>query len=233
MNNNNMEDSGKRQKFESGAVRDSADGKPRPDLQSPYAQERIGHWLRLGSEKYAERNWEQGMNFSRCVASIERHLVAFKMGKYDEDHLAAIAVNAQFLMHFEEMMVLGVLPHTLDDMPHYADKLHTISLEELTKELELDKPEFKAGEDIKAREVVAGPIESVTSAQPEFKAGDKVRIKLRKKAVGGSLEAICERSGNIGTYMSKCTIDDEHNVKMADGGGEQFFTDELTLVGGG
>lgn len=114
-----MHDSGKRQKFESGAVRDSADGKPRPDLQSPYAQERIGHWLRLGAEKYAERNWEAGMNFSRCVASIERHLMAFKMGKRDEDHLAAIAVNAQFLIHFEEMIKMGLLPDSLDDMPGY------------------------------------------------------------------------------------------------------------------
>lgn len=120
--NNNMEDSGKRQKFESGAVRDSADGKPRPDLQSPYAQERIGHWLRLGAEKYTERNWEAGMSFSRCVASMERHLVAFKMGKHDEDHLAAIAVNAQFLIHYEEMFKLGILPDSLDDMPHYCER---------------------------------------------------------------------------------------------------------------
>ncbi len=133
-----MKDSGKRQEFESGAVRDTADGKPRPDLQSPYAQERIGHWLRLGAEKYAERNWEQGMSFSRCIASLERHLVAFKMGKYDEDHLAAIAVNAQFLMHYEEMIDLGVLPDTLDDMPHYVP-------------FENEKPQFKKGDGVKIK----------------------------------------------------------------------------------
>ena len=209
--NNNMEDSGKRQEFESGAVRDSADGKPRHDLQSPYAQERIGHWLRLGAEKYDERNWEAGMCFSRCVASIERHLVAFKMGKRDEDHLAAIAVNAQFLMHYEEMIVAGKLPHTLDDMPHYTDKPHklrkTMPFDELVEELELD--------------------------EPQFKAGDKVRIKLRERS-GTSINARCNRVGNIGTYMGKYAgpgVDsDLHSVNIDDGFVPAFNTDELTLM---
>jgi hypothetical protein len=35
-----MQDSGKREAFESGAVRDTAEGKPRPDLISPFAAER-------------------------------------------------------------------------------------------------------------------------------------------------------------------------------------------------
>ncbi|KKM13788.1 hypothetical protein LCGC14_1712650 [marine sediment metagenome] len=115
----NMEDSGERKEFDTGAVRDSAEDKPRPDLISPYAQWRKGEWLRLGAIKYDERNWEKGMQFSRCVASMFRHLLQYMMGKTNEDHLAAIAVNAEFLMHYEKMIEMKELPPLLDDMPHY------------------------------------------------------------------------------------------------------------------
>jgi hypothetical protein len=117
-----MEDSGKRQEFNTGAVRDTAEGKSRPDLISPYAQMRKGLWLALGAKKYAERNWEQGMPISRCIASMERHIQQYKMGMTNEDHLAAIAVNAEFIMHYEEMIKKGILPATLDDMPKYEQQ---------------------------------------------------------------------------------------------------------------
>lgn len=119
---NNMEDSGKRERFDTGAVRDTAEGKSRPDLISPYAQMRKGDWLRLGAEKYAERNWEKGMNFSRCIASICRHLFQYMMGLTNEDHLAAIAVNCEFLMHYEAMINMKLLPKELDDLPKYEQK---------------------------------------------------------------------------------------------------------------
>jgi len=115
-----MEDSGERIKFETGAIRDSAVNKPRPDLISPFAQWRMGEWMRLGAEKYNERNWEQGIPFSRCIASIFRHLLEYMMGYKNEDHLAAIAVNAEFLMHFEKMIEWDTLPAELDDMPDYT-----------------------------------------------------------------------------------------------------------------
>ncbi len=117
-----MEDSGKREQFTTGAVRDTADGKSRPDLISPYAQLRKGQWLRLGAEKYDERNWEKGMKISRCIASLERHLCEYKMGLTNEDHLAAIAVNAEFIMHYEAMIEKGLLPPELDDMPKYEQQ---------------------------------------------------------------------------------------------------------------
>ncbi len=119
---NKMEDSGKREQFTTGAVRDTADGKSRPDLISPYAQLRKGQWLRLGAEKYDERNWEKGMRFSRCIASICRHLFQYMMGKTNEDHLAAIAVNCEFLMHYEAMINMGLLGAELDDMPKYEQR---------------------------------------------------------------------------------------------------------------
>jgi hypothetical protein len=65
------------------------------------------------------RNWENGMPFSRCVASLKRHVMKFQHGKRDEDHLAAIMFNAMALIHYEEMIERGLLPATLNDMPHY------------------------------------------------------------------------------------------------------------------
>jgi len=114
-----MHDSGKREEFATGAVRDTADEKPRPDLISPFFAERLGEWLRLGAEKYTPRNWEQGIQFSRTLASLERHVMHWKQGDRSEDHLAAIACNAMFLIHYEEMIRRGVLPAELDDMPVY------------------------------------------------------------------------------------------------------------------
>jgi hypothetical protein len=118
-----MHDSGKRQEFNTGAVRDTAEGKSRPDLISPFAQLRCGEWMRKGAEKYSERNWEKGIPISRCIASLERHLQQYKTGLMDEDHLAAIAVNAQFIMHFEAMVEKGLMAReTVCDMPEYERK---------------------------------------------------------------------------------------------------------------
>ncbi len=112
--------SGKEQSFGKGlAVRDAAADKPRPDLISPFAEERQGQWLRMGAERYAERNWEAGMPFSRCIASLKRHVMKFQQGMRDEDHLAAIMFNAMAIIHYEEMIVRGVLPSGLNDMPIY------------------------------------------------------------------------------------------------------------------
>ncbi|MEN6367678.1 MAG: dATP/dGTP diphosphohydrolase domain-containing protein [Thermoguttaceae bacterium] len=118
-----MVDNGKRQSFgKDRAIRDTCDDKPRPDLISPFAEERQGQWLLMGATKYAERNWEKGMPFSRCVASLKRHLMRFQQGKKDEDHLAAIMFNAMAIIHYEEMIERGILPAELNDMPNYTAK---------------------------------------------------------------------------------------------------------------
>src|SRR5690606_7315289 len=101
---------------------DTAEGKPRPDLISPYAQMREGEWMRKGAEKYAERNWEKGIPISRCIASLERHLMAYNMCLTHEDHMAAVRTNASFILHTEEMIRRGILPASLDDMPKYEQQ---------------------------------------------------------------------------------------------------------------
>ncbi len=115
----NMKDSGKRRKFKTGAVRDRGEEKPRPALISPFFRERLGRWLMLGANKYSARNWEKGMPISECVESLERHLMFYRQGKTDEDHLVAIPCNAMFIIHYEEMISRGMLPKKLADMPTY------------------------------------------------------------------------------------------------------------------
>lgn len=118
-----MHDSGKRQSFDSGAVRDTADEKARPDLISPHADAREGEWMRLGAAKYDERNWEKGIPISRCIASLRRHLLAYMLGQQDEDHMAAVRTNASFILHFEEEIKAGRMDPAIDDMPGYEQRI--------------------------------------------------------------------------------------------------------------
>lgn len=115
-----VKDSGARQEWATGSRRDTNDGKPRPDLISPYFQARLGHHLAKGAKKYGARNWEMGQPISRYLESLERHLVQAKMGLQDEDHLSAIAYNAMAIIDHQERIKLGLLPKELDD--HYPQK---------------------------------------------------------------------------------------------------------------
>jgi hypothetical protein len=97
-----VQDSGKREEYDSGMKRDTQEDKPRYDLISIPALRRLATHYTNGAKKYAERNWEKGGPFSRFYASAFRHLIAFAEGKTDEDHLAALAWNAFCLIHFQE-----------------------------------------------------------------------------------------------------------------------------------
>ena len=118
---------GHQREYQTGAVRENSSNKPRPDLISGFAEERLGEWLAKNCRpteeypngKYPERNWEKGLPMSNIVESLNRHMMKLKQGLTDEDHLAAIMCNAMFAIHVQEMVRRGVLPHTLLDMPTY------------------------------------------------------------------------------------------------------------------
>jgi len=97
-----LPDSGKRENFKTGAVRDIQEGKGRFDLISPAALTRLAIHYENGSRKYDDRNWEKGIPASRCFSSAVRHLFKWIAGLNDEDHLAAAAWNIFAIMHFEE-----------------------------------------------------------------------------------------------------------------------------------
>ena len=106
-------------RFSSGAQRDSAEGKPRPDLLSPFATMRKARVMALGAVKYGERNWEKGMPLSVFLASANRHLLQFMMGMTDEDHAAHCAFNLDAIMHGQEMIARGLWPAEYNDLPVY------------------------------------------------------------------------------------------------------------------
>lgn len=115
-----VKDSGSRQEFSTGSVRDTQEGKGRFDLISPIALERLAKHYENGARKYSERNWEKGQPLARYLDSAKRHLNKFHEGYRDEDHLAAAAWNVFSLIHTQEMIRRGVLPKELDDLPGYV-----------------------------------------------------------------------------------------------------------------
>jgi len=110
-----VKDSGKRETFPSGMVRDTREGKGRYDLVTPHGLRRLALVYERGAIKYDARNWEKGAAFSRFLDSAERHIEQYKAGLADEDHLAQAAWNLFAVMHFEE---LGRTD--LDDRPAWA-----------------------------------------------------------------------------------------------------------------
>jgi hypothetical protein len=98
-----VKDSGKRQEFETGARRDTQEGKTRPDLISPFFIKRLGDVMAKGAIKYDAWNWSKGMPISRFWASANRHMLQYALGDKDEDHLAQAAFNLMAIIHFEEM----------------------------------------------------------------------------------------------------------------------------------
>lgn len=99
---NSVQDSGQREKFEGGAVRDVQDNKPRYALIPPGPLFRLAMHYTNGAKKYDDHNWVKGMPISRCVDSLMRHIEAYRVGDTTEDHLAAIAWNAFAIMFFED-----------------------------------------------------------------------------------------------------------------------------------
>ncbi len=75
------------------------EGKARFDLLPPEALEALAHHYGRGAAKYEARNWERGMAWCKCFASMMRHAWAWMRGE-DVDpetgshHMIAVAWNA-------------------------------------------------------------------------------------------------------------------------------------------
>jgi hypothetical protein len=141
-----FKDSGERQSFQTGAVRDQPAGKGRYDLLQVLALRRVAVVLEKGAQKYDARNWEKGIPLSRYVDSALRHLMQYVEGRRDEDHAGHAAWNLLSMIQTEEMIERGLLPAELNDLPNYVPQepqcpesslsTPTSSTDSLTKELE-------------------------------------------------------------------------------------------------
>lgn len=93
-----IKDSGKRAEFQGGMVRDTSEGKLRPDLvrDGPMLNRWIIH-LTNGAMKYEARNWMKGLGdpavLERAFESADRHYHQWREGHIDEDHAAAVFFN--------------------------------------------------------------------------------------------------------------------------------------------
>ncbi len=82
-------------------------GKPRYDLVPWDAMEMFVDVLNYGADKYAARNWEDGMEWSRFFAACLRHLTAWFQHREDVDpesgksHLAHATCCLMFLMAYQ------------------------------------------------------------------------------------------------------------------------------------
>ena len=113
-------------------------GKLRYDLLPPDAIAELVAVFTKGAEKYAPRNWEKGMNWQRCYASLHRHASAWQMGE-DRDpetgclHMAHVAWNALAIVAYQ---LRGVGE---DNRPSLA---RPVSVSRPPKEVSEDLPDF-------------------------------------------------------------------------------------------
>lgn len=96
-------DSGVREEYKTGMVRDTQEGKARFSLLRPvgvpYDSQfltRCAELMTRGAEKYGLRNWEKAHTpeeLERFLDSAERHMQQWLAGETDEDHAAAVFFN--------------------------------------------------------------------------------------------------------------------------------------------
>lgn len=89
-------DSGKREEFATGMVRDTQDDKPRYDLVDRPFLKRWAELMARGAKKYGENNWKKAATeaeLSRFRASAVRHLFQWLDNDTTEDHAVAVAFN--------------------------------------------------------------------------------------------------------------------------------------------
>ena len=81
-------------------------GKIRLDLIPPEWVMNLGSVLTAGANKYADRNWELGMAWSKVWGPLLRHAFKWLLGEqYDKEtgchHMAHVAWNALALMSYQ------------------------------------------------------------------------------------------------------------------------------------
>ena len=88
--------------FDTGAQRDTADGKLRMSLIPQRELERVMRRYLNGAEKYGENNWTKGMPLSVYYDCAHRHLSAWWNGEDDEEDLSYESNNIhKFARNYE------------------------------------------------------------------------------------------------------------------------------------
>lgn len=96
-----IKDSGNRRAFDTGAVRDMAEGKGRMDLLPWSAIIEVSKHCENGAKKYGEHNVDKGIPTHSFIDSAFRHLAKYVEGWDDEPHLIAAAWNILYAIQTE------------------------------------------------------------------------------------------------------------------------------------
>lgn len=121
MNEFTVKDSGQRQEYASGMVRDLQDGKIDYllALDGPMF-ERYAEHLTKGAEKYGKRNWQLAKSdeeYQRFRSSALRHMVQWLAGDTDEDHAAAVMFNINAAEYVKERIAKPEAPDLTRPVP--------------------------------------------------------------------------------------------------------------------
>lgn len=105
-----VKDSGAREEFPSGMVRDVEDDKADYTLvfDGPLLERYAVH-LTKGAVKYGRRNWQNANSpaeMERFRRSAARHFVQWLRGERDEDHAAAVIFNLNAHEYVRDQLVL-------------------------------------------------------------------------------------------------------------------------------
>lgn len=98
-------------KYSKTGVRHDGD-KIRHDLLPAVAINELAKVLTFGAKKYAPNNWRKGMDWSRIIGSLKRHLAAIEKGEdFDSEtgllHSAHVMCNAAFLTEYYKIHPQG------------------------------------------------------------------------------------------------------------------------------
>jgi hypothetical protein len=134
-------DSGERQSFDSGMVRDIQTGKPRFDLMVPngvaYEDQMLTRFAALlgrGAEKYGDRNWEKAdgdEELQRARSSAFRHMMQWFCGETDEDHAAAVFFNITMAEYLKGRMKAAEEPQVT--MTHFDGSEYLSAIKRLER----------------------------------------------------------------------------------------------------
>ena len=130
MNDFEVKDSGQRELFSSGMVRDTSTGKTDYTLalDGPMFKRWAEH-LTKGAVKYKKRNWMQARGveeYERFKESALRHFVAYLDGQTDEDHAAGVFFNINGMEYTKQKMRESVVlePVTSDKSAEELNRIY-------------------------------------------------------------------------------------------------------------
>ena len=115
----------------------------------------------FGAKKYAPRNWERGMDWSKCYDSLMRHLFAYQQGiDRDEEtkllHTAHLAWNAIALLTYQirgignddRLVLEGEDPNKLKERAQKDMQRSTMSAAEMEALVACEQAQLKAAQSL-------------------------------------------------------------------------------------